>query len=412
MLLKFLAFLRQVNQITMFKKYCKDCSLSVAHHIQTWGDEIISTLIPRLKFSKKFESFFDLFLEKTFSLVGLIKMKDDFLFSEIQMRSACFIHEARKRGVKFQAAKGPAGYTNHFCAEINGRRIRFKSLPVANHISKYDVSFIGCKERTKNHPRKGAFPVTEGKSFWFWRKNRALKFGCNELGFPLVVKPRGGSVARHVTTNIRSNEELKRAIDKAIIYSPAFIIEKFIENAFVYRATVVDFDFVAVVKQVPANIVGDGISTIQQLVEKKNSDEKRGEPHQKDFTLYKTIIDETTMKLLAEKNYNLQSIPKIDEAIYLQKNPFLKLGGDLLEVTGRVHRDNIQLFKDIAKFFDIRLVGIDFLIPNISSSWQDQKCAVLELNSVPCIEMHHFPTSGAPQNVASSLVDLFFKYYL
>jgi cyanophycin synthetase len=37
---------------------------------------------------------------------------------------------------------------------------------------------------------------------------------------------------------------------------------------------------------------------------------------------------------------------------------------------------------------------------------------VLELNSVPCIEMHHFPSSGTPQNVAKALVDLFFKYYL
>jgi cyanophycin synthetase len=76
------------------------------------------------------------------------------------------------------------------------------------------------------------------------------------------------------------------------------------------------------------------------------------------------------------------------------------------------HPDNIQLFKDIAKFFDIRLVGIDFLVPDISSSWQNQQCAVLELNSVPCIETHHFPSSGAPQNVANALVDLFFKYYL
>lgn len=339
-------------------------------------------------------------------------MRDDFSLSEIQMRSACFINEGRKWGVKFKAAKGPVGYTNHFCAEVNGQKIRFESLPVAEHVSKYDVSFVDCKERTKNHLEKGNFPIAEGKSFWFWQKDRALKFGSDDLGFPLVVKPRGGSVARHVTTNIRSKEELRRAISKAVVYSPAFVVERFVENSLVYRATVVDFDFVAVVKQVPANIIGDDVSTIQQLIKKKNSDGKRGEPHQKDFTLYKIVIDDATIKLLAEKNYSLQAIPQKDEVVYLQKNPFLKLGGDLVEVTEVVHPENIRLFKAIAKFFDIRLVGIDFLVPDIANSYKNQNCAVLELNNVPCIEMHHFPSSGKPQNVANALVDLLFKYYL
>jgi D-alanine-D-alanine ligase-like ATP-grasp enzyme len=396
----------------MFRKYCKDCGLPNIHHFQTWGDEIMNMVMPRLKLSKKLDTFFDIFFEKTFSFIGLINMKDDFLLSEIQMRSACFIEEARKRGIKFAVAKGPLGYTNFFRAEINDKKIRFENLPVADYLSKEDASFVDCKERTKNHLIKGNFPVAGGKAFWFWSKSRALEFGSNKLGFPLVVKPRGGSVARHVTTNIKNSEELKEAIKKAVIYSPAFIVERFIENSFVYRATVVDFDYVAVVKQVHANVIGDGSLTIQELVERKNIDKRRGFPHQKEFTLYKITIDETTTKMLSENNYNLQSIPKKNEFVYLQSNPFLKLGGDLVEVTENVHTENVQLFKDIAIFFDIRLVGIDFLIPDIYSSWKNQNCAVLELNSVPCIEMHHFPSSGKPQNVAGALVDSFFKYYL
>ena len=396
----------------MKKYYCPDCEMHSAYHLSTWLEEITNSLLPRLHLSRKFNSWFDLVFEKVFLWIGLIKMRDDFLSSEIQMRSACFIDSARKRGVKFLAAKGPVGYTNHFCSKINGQEIRFESLPVAEHVSKYDVSFVDCKQKTKKHLKKGGFPIAEGKSFWFWQKSRTLKFGSDELGFPLVVKPRSGSVARHVTTNIRSRDELLKAINKAIVYSPAFVVERFIESSFVYRATVVDFDFVAVVKQVPANIIGDGNSTIQQLIEKKNSSKKRGKPRQKDFTLYKLVIDETSKELLAEKNYNLETVPKRGEIVYLQKNPFLKLGGDLAEITDIVHPDNIQLFKDMAKFFDIYLVGMDFLVPNISNSWHNQQCAILELNSLPCIEMHHFPSSGNPQNVANALVNMFFKYYL
>ena len=65
----------------MLKKHCKDCGLPAAYHIQTWLDEITSSIMPRLRLPKKIESFFDVVLEKTFSSIGLIKMRDDFLFS-------------------------------------------------------------------------------------------------------------------------------------------------------------------------------------------------------------------------------------------------------------------------------------------------------------------------------------------
>jgi len=165
----------------MKKFYCPDCGMHSAYHLNTWLEEITNSLLPKLRLSRRLNSWFGAGFEKFFSWIGLIKMRDDFLFSEIQMRSACFVNEARKRDVKFKAAKGPFGYTDHFCAEVNGRKIRFESLPVAEHISKYDVSFVDCKERTKNHLKKGGFPIADGKSFWFWQKNRALKFGSEKL---------------------------------------------------------------------------------------------------------------------------------------------------------------------------------------------------------------------------------------
>ena len=161
----------------------------------------------------------------------------------------------------------------------------------------------------------------------------------------------------------------------------------------------------------PANILGDGISTIRKLIDEKNKDPRRGEPNQKQFTLYGIVENETTKRLLSEKEYSHNAIPSKEEVVYLQKDPFLKLGGDLVEVTPNVHKDNLGLFRDLARFFDIRLTGIDFLAGNIAISWKDQPCAILELNSVPCIELHHFPSSGLPTNPAKALADLFFKYY-
>ena len=396
----------------MRKKFCEDCGLPSSHHIHTWLEEIINLFLPQATISNKLEQASDVMLEKFFSFLGLVRLEANFSDHEIQSRSACFIKEARSRGVEFKALKGPFGYTNNFCAKKDGKVFRFESLPLANFASRYDVSFVDCKERTKKHLAKGGFPIAEGKTFWAWQKIRALKYGTNELGFPLVVKPRNGSVSRHVTTNINNEEDLRRAINLTIKYSPAFIVEKFIENSFVYRATVVDFDYVACVRQSPANVVGDGVSTIQELVSEKNNDERRGESDDKKFILHKLVIDKTSESLLESNGYDLYSTPRNGEVVYLQKDPFLKLGGDLIDVTSDVHRDNLRLFKDVAKFFDIRLVGMDFLIPDITLSWKDQNCAMLELNSAPCIEMHHCPSSGDPRNVAGAVADLFFKYYV
>lgn len=376
--------------------------MSSAYHIQTWLNEFTNRFLPRITLPRKLELFFDVLLEKFFTFSGLAELRDDFTVHDIQLRSACLIEELRKRGVTIQALRGPLGYTNHFRLEIDGKVIRFESLPIADFVSKYDTRLVDDKEKTKLHLRKGNFQIAEGKSFWFWQKEKAVQFGLKELGFPLVVKPRGGSVGRHVTTNIQDSEKLKRAVNKAVIYSPAFIVERFIPETAVYRATVIDFNFVACVKQVPANVVGDGISTIRELIDRKNSDPNRGEPHQKAYALYKIVESE-----MIENR-----VPKKGEIIFLQQDPFLRLGGDLVEVTPQVHPDNLKLFLQVARFFDIRVVGIDFLAQDISHSWKEQRCAILELNSVPCIELHHFPSSGAPQNVAKAVADLFFKYYL
>jgi len=381
------------------------------YHLNTWLEELSNQFLPPLKLPPKIETVFDILLEKVFTVTGLAKFRTDFTISDIQLRSTCFIEEMKKRGAVFYVLRSIFGFTNHFKMEIGGKTFRFETLPIANFASKYTTKIVDDKELAKRHCKKGSFPIANGQSFWFWQKRKAIQFG-RQIGFPLVVKPRGGSVSRHVTTNIQSEIQLEKAIRHAIIYSPAFIVEKFISNASVYRATIIDFNFIVCVRQVSANVVGDGISTIRELIDKKNSDPRRGESHQKQFTLYKIVENEVTKTSLAEKGYGYKTIPQKGEILYLQKDPFLKLGGDLIEVTPNIHKDNLRLFSDLARFFDIRITGIDFLAGNIAVSWKNQPCAILELNSVPSIELHHFPSSGIPTNPAKALADMFFKYYL
>ena len=387
--------------------FCEDCHKPAWRHLDSWLDEFMSSC----PLPQKLNGFGDLLmvlLEIFFVFFRLAAFEENFNLSNVEPRSACFVAEARKRGIKIKVLRGPFGHTNRFLAEANGKKIRFEGLPLAESLSKQPLYLLDNKERVRRRLKREGLPVPEGKAFWFWQKSRACVFG-EKLGFPLVVKPRSGSFSRHITTGIKNTGQLKKAINKAISYSPAFIVERFIADTFVHRLTVIDFDFVACVKLTPANVIADGKSTISELIRQKNSDPRRGEADQKNFVLHKLIIDETSERLLKVRGYDLSTVPKTGEIIYLQKDPFVKLGADIIEITPKVHPENIELARRIAKLFDARVVGVDFLAQDITLPWQNQQCAILELNSLPCIELHHFPYSGEPQNITARLTDFLYK---
>ncbi len=393
------------------KNFCKECGHPNWHHFFTWLDEITSLFLPSLEIPRKIETVFNIILDRILSTLKIVKFRSDFNASNIQLRSFCFIEEMKKRGATFKAMQSPFGYNNYFKMKVGKKTFRFQTLPTKKLMSQKTKKIVGDKKLSKIYSQKGGFPVAKSQSFWFWQKRKAIQFG-KKIGFPLVVKPRAGSVSRHVTTNIQNEKQLKKAVRCAVNYSPAFIIERFISKAHVYRATVIDFDFVVCVKQIPANVIGDGVSTIRQLIDRKNNSPNRGEANQKQFTLYRITENETTKKILMKKGYDHNTVLEKEEILYLQKDSFLKLGGDLVEVSPSVHKDNLELFSRLARFFDIRLTGIDFIAGDIAISWKKQPCAVLELNSTPCIELHHFPSFGVPTNPAKALANTFFKYYL
>ena len=350
-------------------------------------------------------------LETLLCALGIISFAEPKPEDAIALRSTFFIEEAKKHGILCMVMTGPRGFTNNFRMNVRGKNMRFEFLPTFSHLGRWGHGLVNDKILTKQHLVTGGFPALPAKAFLMHQKKKALLYSNEEPGFPIVVKPRRGSVARHVTTGIRTPEQLKQAIENAIKYSPAFLVERYAQNLSVFRATVIDFDYVVCVEQVPAHVVGDGIHSVRELIDQKNAHPLRGNWPARTYTLYKIHDNEVTGALLANQNLNIGDIPKKGEIIQLQRNPFLRLGGDLREVTPEMHPENKKLFQDIARHFDTRLVGIDFMASDISKSWREQECAVLELNGAPCIEMHHLPSIGVPQNPAKKLFETVLKYY-
>ncbi|GAB3279360.1 hypothetical protein GCM10027347_54020 [Larkinella harenae] len=137
------------------------------------------------------------------------------------------------------------------------------------------------------------------------RSEKDLQHALRHLDFPLVVKPLNGNHGRGVTTNIQSVEALYTAFLLAKKQSEEVLVEQFVEGDD-YRLLVIDYKLYAVAKRVPARVIGDGFSTIRQLVDQANRDPRRGEGHVNLLTKIK--LDEATLHLLAEYQLTVDSV--------------------------------------------------------------------------------------------------------
>ena len=383
------------------KKVCPDCGPSQQSHFQKYIESFAAHLLPPIfpKLALALERSFEKFL----FFIKLLK-KEEFIASKAPHLWTAFIDEAKRRDMKIKVFCSPFGYTNRFELEFASRRSSFCGLPRAEFLNTVESEVLDDKLVVKKVLIKNKIPTPQGGGFNWFQEGKAIEFGIR-LGFPLVVKPRSGSMCHHVTLNIQTTKELQRAIKIALSYEPFFIVERYMAGAKTFRATVIDNKFIACADRIPANIVGDNIHTIEELVNIKNRTKQPSEDY------CPITLDVTTKRLLEEQGLTSQSVPRFGRRVFLQQKVTLSFGADIVEVTPLVHQDNIKLFEKISEIFNTKLVGIDFLTQDIRRSWRDQVAGVIELNSLPHINMHHFPTEGRPVNVAAHICDMVEKYY-
>ncbi len=225
------------------------------------------------------------------------------------------------------------------------------------------------------------------------------------LGTPVVIKPANGNQGKGVALELSSEAEIRAAFNVAHGYSEQVIVEKHIQGKH-YRLTVVDQKVVAVAERIPAQVIGDGIKTIQQLIKDVNQDPLRGNDHDKPLTKIK--VDPVVLIVLTKKGLSLDSIPAAGEVVCLRENANLSTGGTACDVTDQVHPSYFDLATRAAKIIGLDVAGIDLVARDIVEPYNPGSSAIIEINAAPGIRMHHYPSSGQPQNVAKAIVDHLF----
>ena len=121
----------------------------------------------------------------------------------------------------------------------------------------------------------------------------------------------------------------------------------------------IDYKLVAAAKRTPANVIGDGQSSIQELIDELNKDPRRGYGHENVLT--RVTVDAATHKILNSKDLNLASILPMGEQLHLKDTANLSTGGTAEDVTDIVHPDNVAMAERIARIIDLDICGIDIM---------------------------------------------------
>ncbi len=232
----------------------------------------------------------------------------------------------------------------------------------------------------------------------------ALKV-AKRIGYPLVIKPYNGNHGRGVTLNIENDEQVIAALENAQKHARTAVMETMIAG-FDHRMLVVDGKLVAVSKRVPGHVVGDGKSTITELVDVVNSDPRRGIGHEKVLT--RIELDYQAQRLLEAAEYSAETVLKEGEIFYLRSTGNLSTGGTAIDMTDEVHPDNQEMAMRAAKAVGLDVAGVDFITPDITRSYKDLGGAICEINAAPGFRMHVAPTEGKPRDVAGPVMDMLF----
>lgn len=233
-------------------------------------------------------------------------------------------------------------------------------------------------------------------------KEAVQKF--DRINDPAVVKPRGGSKGRGITTDISKKKEVVKAYERAEKLSRDVIIEELVEGED-HRFLVVGGDVVAVARRYPAHVVGDAEHTIRELIQKENQNPLRGEDHE--LPLTKIKINEQTKRALKEQDYTLDEVPNQDEIVWVKETANLSTGGVAEDVTGETHPELKMMASRIAKFLNMDICGVDAIVSDVSKPLNESGFKVIEVNAAPGLRMHVYPKEER-ESIGDSIVSMMF----
>ena len=264
------------------------------------------------------------------------------------------------------------------------------------------VELAGDKEETNKILAARGLPVPHQELVR--SADRAVS-AAKRLGYPVVTKPYNGNHGRGISIHLTTEEEVRKGFEAAEVHSSSVIVETYLTGDD-HRLLVVNGELIAATRRTPGHVVGDGASTVRQLVEVVNKDPRRGVGHEKVMT--RIVLDEQADIMLARVAMTPDSIPVNGQVVMLRSTANLSTGGTATDVTDVIHPDNRDMAVRAITAIGLDVGGVDFLIPDITESYKQVGGGICEVNAAPGFRMHVAPSEGTPRDVAGPVIDMLF----
>ncbi len=292
---------------------------------------------------------------------------------------------------------GPA----HFVAGERAEepRIGF-SWTAGVETSRVGSHLTGDKHLTRVLLERAGVAVPEGSRFTVDQRDEAVAYAA-ALGWPVVSKPLSGTGGNAVTTNIRSTDELSWALDR--IGGAGFrqlMVERHVRGG-AYRFVVLRDRVLSVLYRRPAGIVGDGESTVAELIGQQN--EVRAGARR--LQARPVRIDDRVRFQLERQGLAWDSVPALGRRVELSTTCSVSQGAESFQVLDETHPTLLgEAVRAACAIPGLTYAGVDMLLADHRRPLAEQNATVCEISSSPTSRINHFPLYGPSSNVSRELL--------
>ena len=325
-------------------------------------------------------------------------------FREMELSTQIFMFDAIQKGVQVKVLDESDQFL----------RLQFQDhveyVKNANMTSKdsYIVPLImENKTVTKKVLKEAGFRVPGGAEFSSMEE--AVKAYPRFAEQAFVIKPKSTNYGLGITIfkEGASLEDYQAGLAIAFREDSSVLVEEFMPGT-EYRFFVIDGEVQAIMLRVPANVIGDGIRTVKELVEEKNSDPLRGTNHRAPLELIQ--LGELEQLMLKEQGLTIESVPQANQIVYLRENSNISTGGDSIDMTDEFSEAYKKIAVSAVEALGAKISGIDLIIPDkeIDPATDKKAYGIIEANFNPAMHMHVYPFAGKGRRLTMNVLKLLY----
>lgn len=329
-------------------------------------------------------------------------------FREMELSTQIFMFDAIQKGVQVKVLDESDQFL----------RLQFQDhveyVKNANMTSKdsYIVPLImENKTVTKKVLKEAGFRVPGGAEFSSMEE--AVKAYPRFAEQAFVIKPKSTNYGLGITIfkEGASLEDYQAGLAIAFREDSSVLVEEFMPGT-EYRFFVIDGEVQAIMLRVPANVIGDSIRTVKELVEEKNSDPLRGTNHRAPLELIQ--LGELEQLMLKEQGLTIESVPQANQIVYLRENSNISTGGDSIDMTDEFSEAYKKIAVSAVEALGAKISGIDLIIPDkeIDPTTDKKAYGIIEANFNPAMHMHVYPFAGKGRRLTMNVLKLLYPEVL